>query len=136
MTTLYLFRGWPGSGKSTKAKEYQAKGIFNKYFENDQFMTDVNGNYNWSKEALANAMILCKNAILLELENNRDVGYCAVIANKAQVVEWLTICKKLNVTLHVIDCNGDYQNVHNVPIAKVAKMKKEFQPWINYSNTA
>ena len=49
-TTLYLFRGWPGSGKSTKAQQYQQEGKFEHYFENDMYLTNEKGEYIYTQE--------------------------------------------------------------------------------------
>lgn len=131
--TLYFFRGWPGSGKSTLAKEYQQKGLFTHYYENDMFLYDENDTYVWSKERLAEAIKLTRQHVLAELQKGKSVGLCSVASHKATVVEWLKICKEHGWWLEVIDCNGDFENIHQVPKDKVKALKNNFQPWIKYN---
>lgn len=130
---LYIFRGWPGSGKSTKAKEYQQKGKFEHYFENDMYLTTEQGEYVWSEERLKEAIQWTTSKVMTELQQQKSVGLCAVFAHRAPVVEWLKVCKENGWWLEVIDCVGEYQNTHDVAPEKVARFKKDFQPWIHYT---
>jgi predicted kinase len=87
MATLHLFRGYPGSGKSTAAAQ-MFPGIVK--FENDQFLMR-DGKYCWSKESVQDAIKWCFSSVENALKNSFDV----VVANTFTKRRFITAYEKL-----------------------------------------
>ncbi|WP_347366096.1 ATP-binding protein [Vibrio vulnificus] len=119
---LTLVRGLPGSGKSTYAKTLDAILV-----EADQFFIDKNDNYQYDPALIKTAHSWCQ----LETKRLLRAGFDVVVANTF-VKNWemsfyKSLADEVNVSFEVIEINGKYQNIHGVPDAVIARMRKQFE---------
>jgi hypothetical protein len=121
---LIILRGWPGSGKSTLAKTHFSE---RQHFEADMFFIQSNGKYKWDGRKIRQAHEWCQNNVMDRLNN----GVRTIVSNTFVKIQDLTFytdyCLKNNFTFRIIECKGDFENVHDVPEDKVKAMKEGFQ---------
>lgn len=122
---LILFRGPPGSSKSTSAAK-MFPGIVK--FENDQyFMKD--GKYCWSKKELPKAIAWCATMVETALKNGMDV----VVANTFTKCKYIDFYRKLAETysakFKVYRCTAHFKNVHGLAPALVKKFENAMEDW-------
>lgn len=123
MKKLYVFRGLPGSGKSTLARKRAALVV-----EPDMFRYDPEMNYVF--ESSMNDSVHMKSDDLLRTAMGLGVqciATTAVNATVAQVRRYASLGQEYGYSVTVVECRGDYGNVHSVPPQVVAKMAKEFE---------
>lgn len=121
MNTLYIVRGLPGSGKSTYAKTlgvpvYEA----DMYFERD-------GEYKFDPTKLHAAHQWCQRKVFKELLDMEDVAVSNTFTTLKEMQPYVDYAKTLGVKIVVIECTGNYGNVHGVPPEKLAQMKARWQ---------
>jgi len=125
MKKLYVFRGLPGSGKSTLANKLAALVV-----EPDMFRYDADRKYVF--DSSKNDEVYQKTDWLLGYAMSvLDIQCVAVTATNArleQVRRYVETGKGLGYDVTVVECHGDYGNIHYVPPAVVAKMGREFEP--------
>ena len=122
---LILFRGIPGSSKSTSANR-MFPGILK--LEQDQyFMRD--GHYRWNAREMPKAVAWCKNACRNALENNFDVIVCNTFTKQKYIKDYEDLAKEYGADFVVYRCNGQFKNTHNVPRSVLASMKAGFEDW-------
>lgn len=123
---LVLVRGIPGSGKSTVANMISDTGYWFHY-EADQYFVDKNGNYDWDASKIGDAHKWCQSMT----ENALKMEYNVVVSNTFTTIKelrpYFVIAKELSITPIVITANGAFNNVHNVPLDTLAKMRDRFQ---------
>lgn len=125
MRKLYIFRGLPGSGKSTLANTVASLVV-----EPDMFRYDEDHRYVF--DSAENAEVMQKADDLLEYAMRHLGVRCLAIAATHVKVDHIrkfaALGKKHGYDVTVVECYGQYGNVHGVPDAVVAKMRKEFEP--------
>lgn len=125
MKRLYIFRGIPGSGKSTLANKVASLVV-----EPDMFRYDENHEYVF--DSAENAAVMQKADDLLEYAMRHLEMRCLAVAATHVKVDhfrrFVELGKKHGYDVTVIECYGQYGNVHDVPDAVVARMRKEFEP--------
>lgn len=119
MAKLYIIRGWPGSGKSTKARELLELGLVDEHYEADMYFTR-NGEYNFDGKKLLNAHRWCFNEVFAALCDGKNVAVSNTFTSAKELNQYTTI----GFDYEIITCSGDYQNVHEVPAEKVKQMKQ------------
>lgn len=123
---LILVRGLPGSGKSTHARV-----IANEIFRCARIEADMyfvkDGEYLFDASKLGEAHKWC-------LDNTRELlsdGVSVVVSNtfttKKELKPYFDIAKQLGIKPHVILCQGNYKNIHNVPEETIKKMNNRFE---------
>ena len=125
MTTLYLIRGLPGSGKSSLAQDLENIAI---RVEADDFFLDHEGNYNFDATKLKQAHEYCyeKASEYLKLE------YSVVVSNTSttekEVRRYQELVEKHNATFVslIVENRHGNSSVHDVPTEKIQQMKNRF----------
>lgn len=119
---LVIVRGLPGSGKSTLAREI-AKACGHLHFENDMFFEEGDG-YAYDASKVGAAQRWCfrsaRDAVL--------AGKKVVISNVFTKVAHMGDFLKLTDSVTVIECGGNYGNVHDVPAEVLQRMKTSWEP--------
>lgn len=122
---LYIFRGIPGSGKSTLANTVASLVV-----EPDMFR--YNENHEYEFDSAENAAVMQKADDLLEYAMRHLGVRCLAIAATHVKVDhfrkFAVLGKKYGYDVTVVECYGQYGNVHGVPDSVVARMRKEFEP--------
>ena len=124
MKRLYIFRGLPGSGKSTLANKLAAMVI-----EPDMFRYDADKRYVF--DSAKNDKVFQDTKALLRFVMACDVQCLAVAATHvvlASILDYIACGIAFGYEVVVVECYGDYGNIHNVPPAVIGKMAKEFEP--------
>lgn len=125
MATLYLFRGHPGSSKSTSAKKMFPGTLL---LENDQFLIS-NGEYKWSKDRVKAAIAWCTQMTRAALENSMDVCVANTFTKKRYVAAYEKIAMDCGAKFEVYRCNGNFQNVHGLDDNMVQGFKNAMEDW-------
>jgi predicted kinase len=122
---LIILRGLPGSGKSTFARELATTQNFI-HLEADQFLTDGAGNYRFDPERIADAHAVCQQRAYEALRDGNRV----VIANThvRELAPYIGLAKILNVNYRIVECDGDWKNVHWVNSETIEKMRTKWEP--------
>lgn len=119
---LIIIRGPSGSGKSTIAESVGGDPK-QTWFENDMWMTDDEGNYNWSSDAVKLAHRKTLDMISLAMEARRSPIIVTNAAAKLRTVnQYVAIAERFSYEVEVWRTPGPWdidtlvsRNVHNVP---------------------
>lgn len=123
MTKLVLIRGLPGSGKSTLAKSMD--GYI--HLEADMYHVDGEGNYAFNAQYIKDAHKWCQTTALVFLRNGKNVVVSNTFTQKWEMDPYLQMKDFCDCDVSVIECTGDYGNVHNVPADVIEKMKLRWE---------
>ncbi len=118
---LVIIRGLPGSGKSTLAKEIAQRCDF-VHFESDMFFQNDDC-YVFEKNKLTRAQRWC----FKEVSEALLLGKKVVVSNVFTQLMHMEKYMALTDAFVVIECNGDYGSVHEVPDAVVRNMRASWQ---------
>lgn len=124
MNVLTLIRGCSGSGKSTIADALADSNNPN-IFEADNFFYDNNGVYNFDASKLKEAHDLC----IFETEQALQLNTPSVIVANTftrvwEMKKYEELAHTYGYVLNIIECHGNFENVHNVP-SEVVNMQRE-----------
>ena len=130
MSKLYLIIGIPGAGKSTLANKIIAEhpNTIIKHYEADMYFIR-NGEYNFDPKKLFYAHKWCKTKAEQAMIDNYDVIISNTSLTPSERKPYIELAKKYNYDIEVITCNGNYNNIHNVPIETIERMKNKFIPY-------
>lgn len=141
MPELILIRGLPGSGKSTLAnrllkalKAHDGHYINEEdatlkwvHFEQDMYHLNEEGEYEWKAENMMSAVRWCFNSTNYALVNGTSVIVSNTFVERAHLQPYLNLAKELDVKVTVITCEQQFESVHNVPEATMARFKARWQ---------
>lgn len=125
---LVIFRGVPGSGKSTAAKEYAKKHKM-LHFEADMFFYR-NGVYNFDSAKLNAAHAWCRTQVVKELRNGNSVVVSNTFTKYWELEPYLVdifMLDDVDIKVDVYHCKKEYGNVHGVPEDKMVVMRNRFE---------
>lgn len=119
---LYILRGIPGSGKSTLAHQ-----LTNNVVEADMFMYE-DGKYNWSGDKLYMAHKKCFETVEnMMKENITPIAVSNTFIKIKEYKPYVELANRFNYEVIIKICDGNYQNIHNVPTETIERMKRRFQ---------
>ena len=124
MTKLTLIRGLPGSGKSTLAKTFSAQ-----HFEADMYFINQQGEYRFDPTQLAQAHDWCRQQTELALRNKKDVVVANTFVRRWEIMPYFLLAKRYKAEFEVIECVGEYANVHGVSTEVIDTMRARWQTW-------
>ena len=127
MSKLIVFRGLPGAGKSTMAKDFQKSYICAGYttalYESDMYFTDKDGNYKFDGSRLPHAHAWCRNKVLEALGNCDVVIVANTNLSLDEMNDWKLMADNLVTRMEVFHLKTQYGNVHGVPAETLERMK-------------
>ena len=129
MLNLTLIRGLPGSGKSTLAKALWQTNADMLHFEADMFHIDENGNYRFDASRLKEAHQWCKDCVEEALSEGDSVVVSNTFTQMWEMQPYIELAQQFKASLQVIECHGDFGNIHDVPEEVVQKMRERWQPF-------
>lgn len=118
-----LIRGLPGSGKSTRAKNFKGYS----HFEADHYQHDCNGVYRFEPTILYLCHKLCIKSTELALARGEDVVVSNTFVTRRELKPYLDLAFKFDADLEIIECTGNYKNIHNVPEETIERMRSKWQ---------
>jgi len=134
-STLTLIRGLPGSGKSTLAKKLVAEADLadhevpqkTVHLEADMYFVNDEGKYHFQPELLTSAHEWCQSECERALQQQHNVVVSNTFVQQWEMKAYRELAKKYNAQLEIKVCNGKYPSVHDVPVATIKRMKKDWQ---------
>lgn len=131
MTTLYIIRGIPGSGKSTYARSLGLKHHYeaDAYMErNGGYTKNPDGSIKFNPEFLKKAHDWCQNMTRKALMEGNDVVVSNTFTRKWELKPYLEMAKDVGANVVEKVMTGRWPNVHGCPEEKVKKMEESFEP--------
>ena len=122
---LTIYRGLPGSGKTTLALKQHPQ-VF--HLENDMLLMD-NGQYKWTKARQKKAVAWCQEMARTALENGMDVVVSNVFSRRDYIQPYAKMASDFSAAFRVVRCTGKWKNVHDVPASTLAAMASGFEDW-------
>lgn len=127
MNELFIVRGLPGSGKSTFAHKLAALTPNAKVREADDYFTDSAGVYTFDHSKIREAHTLCQERVMNDLSR----GHTCIVSNTFvkhwEMEYYKELARKFNIPYTVIHVQGEFENVHGVPDAIIARMKANWE---------
>lgn len=123
---LILIRGLPGSGTSTLAKTYKMD-----HFEADMYFISSRGEYVFQPEKLKQAHAWCRYKTGQSLANQRSVVVSNTFVRLWEMKSYEKLANKYGAKLEIIECKGEYSNIHGVPEKTIETMKSRWQELAN-----
>ncbi len=127
MPTLTLIRGIPGSGKSTLAAMLASNNVRGVHYEADMFFVHEDGTYHYDGSKIQDAHSWCQNMAKTRLEMGLDVYVSNTFTKIWHMEPYLQLCRDRGYKLNVIECKGNFGDVHNVPKGTLLRMQQEWE---------
>jgi len=130
---LVVFRGLPGSGKSTMArkmqKTYVELGETVGYYEADMFFMTDTGEYKFEPNKLPLAHAWCREHVREALKNCDTVIVANTNLAKKDMDLWDQIAKSCGASLQVFHLKTMWGSIHGVPEETMEKMRRKEIDW-------
>lgn len=137
MKKLIIVRGLPGSGKSTLAKDLKVSlGCYVYHIEADMYWVRPDGRYDFVARNLKHAHDWCRCNVKAALDHFvPDYHECVVVSNTFttlwEMQPYISMCKNVKDIL-IVECTGDYGNIHNVPEPAIQAMRNRWEKTVDY----
>jgi len=133
--TLILIRGLPGSGKSTlayalktEANRSQISECETVWREADMYFKDRHGKYLFDPSRLKEAHAWCQKEVEFFLSDPlTDVIVSNTFTQRWELQPYVNIAKRCNSNIQLIECQGNFGNIHNVPEASIQAMRNRWE---------
>lgn len=125
---LLLIRGLPGSGKSTRAKSFVETGAMDVHLEADQFFTDSYGVYQFNAALIRNAHAWCQEETEKALRQGKRVVVSNTFTQMWEIKPYADMAARVESGFGVIECDGKWANVHDVPPHQLDRMRARWEP--------
>ena len=127
---LIIIRGVPGSGKTTRAKELVGRDPARwVHFENDMYYVQPDGTYRYCPGTVAEAVEWCLSNTIQALSDGKNVVVANVFLKLEHLLPYVQAANRAGVDYKIIQCDGNYKNVHGVSEERVKRMRTQFE-WI------
>lgn len=128
MKTLYIIRGLPGSGKSTLARSLVKEG---RHFEADQYMIK-DGVYLYAPSRVKDAHRECFcDTEAAMIKGNGPIAVANTFTRMWEYKPYLGLCLKHSWDWQILECHGQWPNIHDVPYDTIALMRERWEPTPN-----
>ena len=122
---LYILRGLPGSGKSTKAES-----LGGYHIEADMYFTENDGEYNFDPKNLPTAHQWCQSMVGEWM--NEDVERIVVSntsTQKWEIEPYMSMAEEYGYTVFslIVENRHGGDNIHGVPSESIDRMKNRFE---------
>lgn len=142
MTDLVLIRGLPGSGKSyvanilanaqpceKKRAVHEADTFFLEYGLDSAGVARIV--YKFDRRFLGAAHDGCYASTMRDLRGGFDVIVANTFTTVREIERYTNGVARsgMDVNIHVVKTSGEYQNIHGVPDAAIARMKARWEDY-------
>lgn len=125
MKELILFRGLPGSGKTTLAKI-----LVDVVFSADDYFTDSDGNYLFNQYHIREAHALCQYNVEQAMEglSRSKIGVANTFTQDWEMNPYFSLAAKYGYRIHsiIVENRHGSSDVHGVPTETKDKMRQRF----------
>jgi predicted kinase len=125
MTSITLYRGLPGSGKSTAAKTAARQDDSVIHLEADMYFID-DGNYALDPNKLGAAHGWCLDRAEDYLRAGRDVVVTNTFTTLKEMRPYFESALKYGLIPRVVLFQNQFDNVHDVPVEAMERMENRF----------
>ena len=130
MRNLILFRGLPGSGKSSLSSA-----LCEKVFSADMFFEDMDesGNlvYKFDFTKLKDAHAWCQKhtGLAMELNQYETIGVANTFTQEWEMAPYFEMAEKFGwrISTVIVENRHNGENIHGVPVDKIEQMEDRFQ---------
>ena len=120
---IFLIRGLPGSGKSTRARLIQTINSYPiDHYEADQYFYR-DGVYAFNPAKLQRAHAKCFEKFCDSVEQKRSVCVSNTFTTYVELQPYLEFGHKHGEHIAVVEMQTQYQSIHGVPEATMQKMR-------------
>ena len=129
MSTLYIIRGIPGSGKTTLAVNLCMSMKHPPFLlEADKYFINASGVYEFDPSKLPEAHNYCYSRAMENLIEGRDVIVSNTSTTEKEVQRYQKLAEELGVNFVslIVENRHGGKNVHGVPEDKIQQMKNRF----------
>lgn len=126
---LVIMRGWPGSGKSTRAKEI-AEALGNNTIilsTDDYFIDPLNGEYIFVRDLIGKAHQWNRDRARQAIKQGKNVVIDNTNIKKWEYADYLKAAAEKDYETYQCVCSGTFENVHGVPVEIVDRMKNDLE---------
>ena len=135
MKLLMLIRGLPGSGKSTIARAMCLYDADMRHFEADMYHMK-NGVYVFDTRKIKEAHKWCQESTAEALMEGASVVVSNTFTQMWEMKPYIEMAEKLDASLQVVECIGNFGNIHDVPSDVITKMRERWEPYEPLQTTA
>ena len=122
---LVIFKGYPGSGKSTAAHRMFPGTLL---LENDMWHRH-DGVYDWHGENMPKAVNWCISTARAALQDGMDVVVANTFAKNKFIRPYQLLAREFNASFTVYRCTGNFKNVHGLDEQLVQRFKDSMEDW-------
>jgi predicted kinase len=127
MPILRIFRGLPGSGKSTRASKYTCK-----TFAADDWFTYTGTSFHWAH--LADAHSWCYNTVRRTLASGEDCNVANTFIEQKHLTPYISMAREVGAEVEIVDlfdggCTDEElrdRNIHDVPLSTIKNMRNKY----------
>jgi thymidylate kinase len=125
--TLYIVRGLPGSGKSTLAALLAPDANF----AADDYFTDKDGVYHFDRALSPYAHADCKQRMVAAMRHEEEhIAIHNTFVESWEAEEYYRLAAYHGYEVHVVEAQGDFGNIHDVPQEIVMDMMRRWHKYL------